>query len=104
MSQEKQVLDHLKSGNAITPRQAIENYNIYRLSARIFNLKKQYNAQLTISKDISKLYENEVVLHALALKRLEVSEKQIKGLKFGGKIKTGAMLIFAGVMGYTLIK
>ena len=38
MSQETQILNHLKKG-PITPMQAMKLYNIYRLAARISDLR-----------------------------------------------------------------
>jgi len=43
MTQETQILSHLKAMGTITQKEAIENYNIYRLSARIYNLKDRGN-------------------------------------------------------------
>ena len=35
------ILEHLKSGQTITPLECLEKYNCFRLGARIFDLKKQ---------------------------------------------------------------
>jgi hypothetical protein len=40
-SQNKQVLNWLKSGHPLTAFQASNYFGIYRLSARIYDLKKQ---------------------------------------------------------------
>jgi len=69
----------------------------------IFNLTQKYSAQLIISEDYKKLYENESELHSLAVKRLTVSENRIKGLRFGSKIKTGIMVAVIGAGAYLLI-
>lgn len=37
--QNLQVLSHLKSGKTLTPIEALNEYGIFRLSARIFELK-----------------------------------------------------------------
>ena len=41
MSQNDQISTHLKAGKSITARQAIKQYEIYRLSARIDDLKNK---------------------------------------------------------------
>jgi len=41
MSQEKMILEHLQSGQAITPMTALNLYGCFRLGARIFSLKKK---------------------------------------------------------------
>jgi hypothetical protein len=40
-SQEMAILEHLKSGRAITPIDALNLYRCFRLGARVFSLKKQ---------------------------------------------------------------
>ena len=43
-SQRESIITHLKEGLEITPLDALEQYGIFRLSAIIFNLKKEgYN-------------------------------------------------------------
>jgi len=42
MTQEKQILDHLKSGRAITPIEALDLYGCFRLASRISDLKKEH--------------------------------------------------------------
>ena len=39
MTQERMILDHLKKGMKLTPREALEKFGCFRLSARIFNLR-----------------------------------------------------------------
>ena len=41
VSQEQRLLNHLKSGNSINPLQAWSVLGIYRLGARIFDLRSQ---------------------------------------------------------------
>lgn len=41
MSQDDQVLFHLKSGRDITPREALDIYGCFRLAARIETLRKE---------------------------------------------------------------
>lgn len=46
MNQTNAILAHLKSGASITSMEAIEAYGVTRLSAKIFDIKKQgYNVQ-----------------------------------------------------------
>ena len=40
-SQEQKILQHLKSGNPITPMDALKLFDCFRLGARIYNLKKK---------------------------------------------------------------
>lgn len=40
LSQEEAILRHLKSGQAITPLDALNLYRCFRLGARIYGLKK----------------------------------------------------------------
>ena len=40
-SQNKQVLNWFKSGQSLTAKQAADYWGIYRLSARIYDLKEQ---------------------------------------------------------------
>lgn len=65
----------------------------------IFNLTTKYQAQLKISNNYKSLYDGEKELHSLALKRLSVTEKQVKWLKFGGTLKNGVIL---GVVAYSI--
>ena len=39
MSQEKQILKYMQSGNSITPMDALNRFGCFRLGARIYNLK-----------------------------------------------------------------
>ena len=41
MTQEQQILQHLMKGKSITPLTALQEYNCFRLSSRIFSLKQQ---------------------------------------------------------------
>ena len=41
VSQTEMVFNHLKSGHAITPLEALERYGIFRLGARILEIRKQ---------------------------------------------------------------
>lgn len=41
MTQCEQVLRHLKNEGSITQKEAVEKYDIYRLSARILDLKEK---------------------------------------------------------------
>lgn len=39
----QKVLEYLQEKGSITPREALEKFNSYRLSSIIFNLKERYN-------------------------------------------------------------
>lgn len=52
MSQNKRILAHLKSGKRISSWQAIQQYQITRLAARILDLKKQ--GHLILSHKVEK--------------------------------------------------
>lgn len=39
-TQNQQVLAHLKQGKTLTPIEALREYGIFRLAARIYNLKE----------------------------------------------------------------
>ncbi len=41
MTQNQQILSHLQTGKDITPLQALGLYGVYRLAARINDLRKQ---------------------------------------------------------------
>lgn len=40
-TQKKQILEHLQGGHVVTPMRALHNYGCYRLSARIYDLRKE---------------------------------------------------------------
>ena len=46
-SQNKRILDYLKSGKKLNPLQALEKFGCFRLSARILDLRQQGNPILT---------------------------------------------------------
>jgi hypothetical protein len=41
MNQEKQILDYLRQGNAVTPLVALEKFGCMRLAARVYRLREQ---------------------------------------------------------------
>lgn len=41
MNQEKQILDYLRQGNAVTPLLALEKFGCMRLAARVYRLREQ---------------------------------------------------------------
>lgn len=41
MTQKEMILQHLKRHGSITPKDAIDNYGIMRLGARIYDLKSE---------------------------------------------------------------
>ena len=49
MSQNDQILQHLKSGKSITVKQAISLFNCYRLAARIDELRRKGHVIETIT-------------------------------------------------------
>jgi len=68
----------------------------------IFNLVEKYEAQLIISEDYKKLYENEQRLHFLAVKRLSVTENRVRGLRFGHSLKNAGFVIVIGTLIYVI--
>lgn len=40
MNQNRLILEHLKAGNPITPMDALQLFNCFRLGARIYELKR----------------------------------------------------------------
>ncbi len=40
LTQNKQILEHLKKGNSITPLTALNLFGCFRISARIYNLRQ----------------------------------------------------------------
>jgi len=41
MTQAEQILAHLEAGKSITPLEALKEYGIFRLGARIYDLKRE---------------------------------------------------------------
>ena len=56
MSQNKQILEHLKTHRGITSMQAFELYGITRLSGRIFDLRKAGHNIVSIDRDVTNRY------------------------------------------------
>ena len=51
MNQTERILNHLKQGREITPLEALYNYGVFRLGARIWELREQgYQIKSTIIK------------------------------------------------------
>jgi len=50
MTQNEKILDHLKKHGKITQAEAIDKYRIYRLSARVYDLRKKGHNILTVLK------------------------------------------------------
>lgn len=42
MSQDEQILDHLRAGHTITPLDALAKFQCFRLGARIYELKRSH--------------------------------------------------------------
>ena len=47
LTQNQQILEHLKSGKKINPLLALKKFGCFRLSARILDLRQQGNAIIT---------------------------------------------------------
>lgn len=48
MSQEQQILEHLKSGKTLDPMTALREFSCFRLAARINDLRNDgYNVEMT---------------------------------------------------------
>ena len=47
MSQDKAILEYLKTGKRITPMDALKEFGCFRLSARIYNLKQEGHEIMT---------------------------------------------------------
>ena len=57
MSQNKQILEYLKKGYRITPIDALNKFNCFRLGARIYDLKAQgYNIEKNLISNNGKRY------------------------------------------------
>ena len=70
----------------------------------IFNLTEKYKAQLVISEDYKRLYENEVQLHSLAMERVKLLESRVRGLRFGTQLKNGVIVAAIGIGAYLLLR
>ena len=47
LSQNKQILNYLESGNKLNPLQALKKFGCFRLSARILDLRKEGHPIIT---------------------------------------------------------
>lgn len=56
MSQNSDILKHLKSGHTITARQASRLFNADRLAARIEQLRQRYNIKTVMIKNGKKRF------------------------------------------------
>lgn len=54
MSQEDEILKHLRSGRSITPLEALSRYDCLRLAARINDLRAQYGPDSIMTEIIKK--------------------------------------------------
>ena len=54
MSQKQQVLEHLKLHRSITPIEALNMYASFRLSAIIFELRKEHYINTILVDDVNK--------------------------------------------------
>mgnify|MGYP003634471506 CR=1 FL=1 len=56
-TQNQQILNYLKNGNSITSLEALQKFNCFRLSARIFNLREYgFNIITNYITDDNKTY------------------------------------------------
>ena len=64
LTQNKQILEHLKKGNSITPLLALNLFGCFRLSARIHNLRQDGHniIKRTITSDDSNKHFAEYTL------------------------------------------
>ena len=69
----------------------------------IFSLTKKYESQFAISDKYRRLYINECEMSQVLTKRLDVCNKELKGLKFSNTVKTGVALALAGIIIYGLV-
>ncbi len=53
ISQEKQILNFMQQGKGITQKDAISLFNCYRLSDRIFTLRKQHEIKTKLTPNQS---------------------------------------------------
>lgn len=78
-SQKEQVLEHLQHNKSITPLEALTQYGAYRLSAIIYDLKKDGYSIMTNLKRVKKAngeYAN-VAEYMLEDKFIEENENHI---------------------------
>jgi len=62
-SQNKQILSHLRNGNRLTPLEALTLFNCFRLSGRIYDLKKSgHDIKTTIINGKKKFAEYSLVI------------------------------------------
>ncbi len=57
MTENEQVLEHLRHNVGLTQREAAQKYGIYRLSARIHQLRKAGHKITTMSREVPTGYE-----------------------------------------------
>ncbi len=65
-TQNEQILDYLKSGKSITPLEALEFFQCFRLSARIFDLRS--DGHNIITKNITNDKKTYAQYHLLGKK------------------------------------
>jgi hypothetical protein len=54
MTQREKILRHLQQFGSITPVEAIREYGIYRLAARISELAEEYPIEATLVKGVNR--------------------------------------------------
>lgn len=60
MTQNEMILEHLQNYGSITPQEAIQQYSVMRLGARIFDLKKEGHHILTTLENSLNKYGEKV--------------------------------------------
>jgi len=72
--------------------------------AIIFNLNKKYEVQVKVSLEYKKMYESEHALRLHGEKVAKECDKNLKKIRFMGKVKTGIVITMAAVVAYSLLK
>lgn len=70
----------------------------------IFNLKEKYKAQVVISDTYKVLWEGQVGLGKINIKRLTIAEKRLKNFGFTNKLFGTAAVVLGGYLAYDLIR
>ena len=86
ISQDKLIINYLKSGESLTPLDALKMFNCFRLGARIFDLKKNGHdiiTKITTIKEIPTISS-----HFIVEKDFHETIKNISYLLYGYAIET----------------
>ena len=82
MTQSEQILGYLKTGKTLTPLEALYDFDCFRLSARIHDLKAQ---GWPITCDLMEVNGNKKVGHYYLTNDMDLWPKQKKGRSVGGE-------------------